>query len=136
MPPSADEALARIADDAARAQRRAERFAALQTAVGGIRGRAVSRERDLAVEVDSGGRIVALRIHDTALSRGGARLGSEILALVEASCDSAQDQVREAAVRLLGEDEPLLRSFPARPRRASTSALGTSGERQGREGLA
>jgi hypothetical protein len=124
---SADDAIARVAADVARAEQRAERFAELQSATAALRVRTVSRERDIAVEVDSSGRLVGLRIHDVALSRGGSRLADEIVALIGSACRSLQEELREAAVRVLGEDEPLLHAFPA-PSGVAGAARAATGE--------
>lgn len=48
----ADEAEQRIQDGVRRAQQRAERYPALQSAIDGVRGKAVSVRRDLSVEVE------------------------------------------------------------------------------------
>lgn len=51
----ADEAIARVEEDVRRARERAARYPPLQAAIDGVRARAVSPHRDLAVEVDAAG---------------------------------------------------------------------------------
>ncbi len=107
----ADAAIARDEEDVRRVQRRAERLPPLREAVAAARGTAVSRERDLGVTVDPSGRIVALTIEDSALSRGGARLAADLVRLLGQARRDLQRQLLGSAVETLGVDDPLVETY-------------------------
>jgi hypothetical protein len=107
----ADAAIEKVADDVRRAQTRAERMPQLQAAAAAVRGRAISRQRDIAVVVSQTGQITELRIHDQALERGGSRLAADLIQLVDQARVDLQRQMLDVAVDLLGEDDPLVETY-------------------------
>lgn len=107
----ADEAIARVQDDVRRAQARAVRFGELREAIAAVRGRAVSRARDVAVEVDSTGGVIDLQISDAALDRGGSRLAAEIMGLIAMAGRDARRSTADVAGGILGEDDPTVASL-------------------------
>jgi hypothetical protein len=109
----ADEAIARVQDDVRRAEARAVRFGELREAVAAVRGRAVSRARDVAVEVDSTGAVTDLQISDQALHRGGIGLSAEIVALIAAAGRDARRSTADVAGGILGDDDPTVASLRA-----------------------
>lgn len=109
----ADEAIERVQDDVRRAQQRAERYPALQSAIDGVRGRAVSIRRDLSVEVDAAGVLKDLQIGDTALDRGGDRLSAEIFELIGKATKQARAEVMNATTEIMGEDDPIVKTIAA-----------------------
>jgi len=109
----ADDAIERIQEDVRRAQQRAERYPALQSAIEGVRGRAVSARRDLSVEVDAAGVLKDLRIGDTALDRGGDRLTTEIFELIGKATKQARTAVMDATTEIMGDDDPIVRTIAA-----------------------
>ena len=108
---NADEVEGRIQEDVRRALQRAERMPELVAATQAARGRAVSRERDISVEVDHTGQVTSLQIANEALRRGGTRLAAEILSLLNQARHEVQKQMLAAATGVLGEDDPLLDPF-------------------------
>jgi hypothetical protein len=108
---NADDAIAKVEEDVRRAQQRAGWLPQLRAAIEAAWGRAVSRQRDLAVEVDHTGQVTSLRIHDVALERGGTRLASDLVGLVSQARHEVKKLVLAAASDVLGEDDPLLGSF-------------------------
>lgn len=102
----ADAAIAKVQDDVRRAQARAARFGELREAIAAVRGRAVSRARDVAVEVDSAGGVTDLRISDAALDRGGSRLSAEIVGLISMAGRDARRSTADVAGGILGDDDP------------------------------
>lgn len=109
----ADEAIQRVQDDVRRAQQRAERYPALQSAIDGVRSKAVSIRRDLSVEVDAAGVLRGLQIGDSALERGGDRLASEIFELMGKATKQARADALAATTEIMGEDDPIVRTIAA-----------------------
>ena len=98
----------RIDDDIRRVQDRAEKMNELSQASARVRGASASQQRDLAVEVDSAGRVTKLQIANQALSRGGSRVAAELMELFARAHQHAQEQMLETATGLLGEGDPVL----------------------------
>lgn len=119
-----DEAVSGVNDDVQRVQDRAEQLGVLAASSARVRGAAVSRGRDLVVEVDASGRVTKLQIANQALSRGGTRIGSELMDLLRLAHQDAQAQVLHAATALLGED-PVLDML--RPEAVEDQGLGAPG---------
>jgi len=109
----ADEAVQRVQDDVRRAQQRAERYPALQSAIDGVRGKAVSIRRDLSVEVDAAGVLRDLRIADSALDRGGDRLAAEIFELMGKATRQARADTLAATTEIMGDDDPIVKTIAA-----------------------
>ncbi|MDQ1131035.1 hypothetical protein [Microbacterium sp. SORGH_AS_0888] len=109
----ADAAIARIEEDVRRAQRRAERYPAFQAAVDGVRARAVSRRRDVAVEVDAGGIVRVLEVTDAAAERGGRYVTQEVMALIGAASRDARAKTLAITAEILGEDDPIVKVVAA-----------------------
>jgi len=109
----ADEAIERVAEDVRRAQQRAERYPTLQSAIDGVRGRAMSIRRDVSVEVDAAGVLKDLRIGDTALDRGGDRLAAEIFELISKATKQARAETLSATMEIMGEDDPIVKTIAA-----------------------
>lgn len=109
----ADEAIERVTEDVRRAQQRAERYPALQSAIDGVRGRAMSLRRDVSVEVDAAGVLKDLRIGDTALDRGGDRLAAEIFELMSKAVKQARAETLSATMEIMGEDDPIVKTIAA-----------------------
>jgi DNA-binding protein YbaB len=110
---NADEAIAKIEDDIRRAEKRAERLPELQTAIDAVRARAISRQRDVAVEVDAGGVVRELEISDAALERGGRRLSQDVLALIRSATQDARARTLGLTTEILGEEDPLVKVVAA-----------------------
>ena len=108
-----DEAIARIEADVLRAQHRPERLSALRAATEAVRGSAVSRQRDIAVDVDSTGQVVGLQITNAACARGGAAVTADVLSLIAAARKQAQQRMVGAAAAVLGEDDPVVGTLRA-----------------------
>lgn len=87
------------------------RFGELREAIAAVRGRAVSRARDVAVEVDSTGGVIDLQISDAALDRGGSRLAAEIMGLIAMAGRDARRSTADVAGGILGEDDPTVASL-------------------------
>lgn len=107
----ADETIQRVQDDVRRAQSRAERYPALQSALDGVRGGAISVRRDLSVEVDASGVLRDLRIGDGALERGGDRLAGEIFDLIGKATREARARTLAATTEIMGEDDPIVKTI-------------------------
>lgn len=103
-----DAMIAGIEDDVRRVRDRAERMGELAAASESVRGSAASQGRDLVVEVEASGRVTKLQISNQALSRGGTRIGSDLMDLLGQAHQDAQAQVLHAAIGALGDDDPLL----------------------------
>lgn len=103
-----DDAIARVEDDIRRAQQRAERMSQLRSEAEAVRGSAISRQRDIEVEMDHTGQVTGVIINDQALDRGGRRVAADIMELLGRARQDVQAQMLEVASRLLGEDDPLL----------------------------
>lgn len=97
-----------IEDDIRRVQDRDEHMRQLSMASEGVRGSAISRQRDLLVEVDAAGRATKLQIVNQALSRGGTQVSAELMKLFTQAHQDAQGQILEAARVMLGESDPVL----------------------------
>lgn len=109
----ADEAIQRVQDNVRRAKSRAERYPALQSALDGVRGGAVSVRRDLSVEVDASGVLRNLRIGDGALERGGDRLAVEIFELIGKATREARARTLAATTEIMGDDDPIVKTIAA-----------------------
>lgn len=101
----ADEALAKVNEDIQLAQQRLERLPRLREVTESARGRAASPRRDIAVEVNHADQVTALQIRDEALSRGGDRLASELVGLLNAARHDVQKQMLASATEILGEED-------------------------------
>lgn len=110
---SSDEAIARVEEDVRRAQQRAARYPALQSAIDGVRARAVSPRRDLAVEVDAGGVVRALDVSDAALDRSGRQVGDELLELIGRASRDARAQTLALTTEIMGADDPIVKTVAA-----------------------
>lgn len=106
-----DEVIARVEADARRSDERAAKMPAFEAALAQVKGEAVSPRRDMRVEVDSTGRVVALRIAEPALTRGAQRLSQEVLALIRAAEADARRATLESVEQLLGPDDPITRQL-------------------------
>lgn len=103
-----DEAIARVQEDIQRAQERAARMPQLREATEAVRGYAISRHRDIEVEMDHTGQVTALRIANQALTRGGTKVAADIMDLLTVARHNVQAQMLEAASGVLGADDPML----------------------------
>lgn len=110
---SPEESLAKIDDDVRRAEQRGALLPQLQSAIDGVRGRAKSRQRDIAVEVDASGALRSLDITDLAFDRGGRRLSQDVLELVAKATQEARAQTLALSTEILGEDDPLVKVVAA-----------------------
>ncbi|MBZ4487197.1 hypothetical protein LQ938_00060 [Microbacterium sp. cx-55] len=106
-----DEVLARVEADARRSEERAAKMPAFEAALAQVRGEAVSPRRDIRLEVDSTGRVTALRISEPALGRGAQRLSHEILGLIRAAEADSRRATLESVEQLLGPDDPITRQL-------------------------
>lgn len=103
-----DDALAQVEADVRRSDARAAQMPAFESAIARARGKASSKDRDITVQVDAAGRVIDLRISDHALSRGGQRLGYEVLATIREAEADVQRQTLSAVTELLGTDDPIV----------------------------
>jgi hypothetical protein len=110
---SPEDSLARIQDDVRRAEQRGALLPQLQTAIDGIRGKATSPQRDIAVEVDATGVVRVLDIRDAAFSRGGQRVSHDVLALIREATQNARAQTLARTTEILGESDPLVKVVAA-----------------------
>jgi len=104
----ADAAIAKVQDDMRRARRRAERMGDLQRATTAARGTAISRGRELAVQVDHSGWLTELRLTDAAMRRGPAGVARLILDTARLARRDLEQKLLAAASDILGEDDPAL----------------------------
>ncbi len=102
-----DESLAQVEADVRRSDERAARMPAFEAALSRVRGDASSPGRDIHVQVDATGRVVGLRLSETAVSRGSRRLSADILTVIRAAERSAQNAALEAVSDLLGAEDPI-----------------------------
>lgn len=127
---SPQETLGRIKDDLRHAHEREQKLPLLQSAIEKVRARAVSRCRDISVEVDSTGTIRHLDITDAALERGGQRVSQEVRELISSASRKARTRVIEVTTEIMGGSDPIVdivaeellpdpdERFDAAPRRA------------------
>lgn len=108
-----DDALAQVEADVRRSNARAAQMPAFEATVAQARGRASSKDRDIIVQVDAAGRVIDLRITDHALSRGGQRLGYELLATIREAEADVQRKTLSAVSDLLGSDDPIVAQLQA-----------------------
>ncbi|WEG08615.1 hypothetical protein PU630_15425 [Microbacterium horticulturae] len=106
---SPEDSLAKIRDDVERAEARATVLPKLQDQIAQARARVVSRQRDIAVEVDSSGVLTVLDITDAALSRGGRAVSREVLDLIAAATLDVRKETLAISKELLGEDDPIVK---------------------------
>jgi hypothetical protein len=125
----ADEAIARVQADVVRARERAQRLSELRARTASVRGAAVSRRRDVSVEVDQSGAVVDLQISDAALDRGGRGLAAELISLISAARSDAQRRLIDTAAEVLGEDDPVVGSLEATLAPPSRPGSGETGIR-------
>jgi hypothetical protein len=122
-----DDAVARLHESVRRAPQRAAQVPPLQQAMHGVRSRAAPSSRDIAVEVDHTGQVTSLRIADSALGRGGARLAAELVGALNA----ARHDARKHAVPGERSEQPaeLVEAAPRRrPRRRSGRSTPHAGD--------
>lgn len=125
----AEETLERIRSDIERAEARAAALPLLQEAVGQIRERAISRQRDIAVDVDANGQLAGLDITDAALARGGRAIAADVLQLISKATLLVRERALEVTVELLGEDDPITKMTAAQLAADTAPESGASGVR-------
>ncbi|MFJ4038852.1 YbaB/EbfC family nucleoid-associated protein [Microbacterium sp. NPDC090007] len=108
MSPDPDESFAQVEADVRRAESRAARMPAFEAAVAAARGTGRSRGRDIVVQVDSAGRVVDLRLSESALARGASRLAAELVTAIREAEADAHRATLQAVTGLLGADDPIV----------------------------
>lgn len=108
-----EESFAQVEADVRRAEARAAQMPAFEAAVASVRGTGRSRGRDVVVHVDSGGRVVDLRLSEAALARGAQRLAAEVLATIRWAEADARESTLRAVADLLGDDDPIVAQLRA-----------------------
>lgn len=122
----AKETLERIRSDIERAEARAAALPLLQETVGQIRERAISRQRDIAVDVDANGQLAGLDITDAALARGGRAIAADVLQLISKATLLVRERALEVTVELLGEEDPITKMTAAQLTADTAPESGTS----------
>lgn len=122
----AEETLERIRSDIERAEARAAALPLLQETVGQIRERAISRQRDIAVDVDANGQLAGLDITDAALARGGRAIAADVLQLISKATLLVRERALEVTVELLGEEDPITKMTAAQLTADTAPESGTS----------
>ncbi|KQM37117.1 MULTISPECIES: YbaB/EbfC family nucleoid-associated protein [Microbacterium] len=121
MPLDPEESFAQVEADVRRAELRAAQMPAFEATVASVRGTGRSRGRDVIAQVDSGGRVVDLRLSEAALARGAQRLSAEILSTIRHAEADARESTLRAVSELLGADDPIVAQLrdtePASPER-------------------
>lgn len=120
-----EESLASIREDVERAGARAAALPLLQESIGRVRARAVSRGRDIAVEVDAGGVLTVLDITDAALSRGGRAVSREVMQLIAQATRDGRRQSLAVTTELLGDDDPIVQVAAAQLEDAEPRSWGS-----------
>jgi DNA-binding protein YbaB len=113
VPLDPDDSLAQIEADVRLIQTRAQMMPTFEKAVAQVRGKAASAGRDIRVEVDSGGRVLDLRVSESALAGGAQRLSHELLAVIRAAESDATKATLDAVGALLGADDPIVAQLRA-----------------------
>jgi len=121
VPLDPEESFAQVEADVRRAELRAAQMPAFEATVSSVRGTGRSRGRDVIAQVDSGGRVVDLRLSEAALARGAQRLSAEILSTIRHAEADARESTLRAVSELLGAEDPIVAQLrdtePASPER-------------------
>lgn len=96
---------ARIEQQVADAERRAEKAAQVRDDIAGLREQATSSGRDVAVTVDSSGRLAEVKLTDAAYNRSPAALGALIVALASEAQRAAGARAVEIAAEAFGAED-------------------------------
>lgn len=73
-----------------------------------MRAQVLSRQKHIAVEVDSNGILTLLDITDAALARGGRSLSRELMDLTAKATIQVRGRTLAITTELLGEDDPIV----------------------------
>lgn len=96
---------ARIEQQVKDAERRAERAAQVRDDIAAVREQASSPGRDVAVTVDSSGRLAAVTLTDAALDRSPVALGALIVELAGEAQRAAGARAVEIAAEAFGAED-------------------------------
>lgn len=96
---------ARIEQQVKDAERRAAQAVQVRDDIAAVRERAMSRGRDVAVTVDSSGRLADVKLTDAAFDRSPAALGALIVALAGDAQRAAGAKAVEIAADAFGEED-------------------------------
>lgn len=119
-----DALIARVQDQVAAAQQRAQAAQQMRARVDAVRGTAFSPRRELSVTVDASGRLVDMELSDAALDLRAKDLSRLIVTTAQAATRDAGQQATELAAAAFGEDSPVV----ARLRDEVEARTGVDGE--------
>ena len=100
--------IARVQEQVAQAQQRAQAAQQMRAEVEALRGTATSPRREVAVTVDASGRLVDVDIADAALDLRAKELGRLIIETAGAAQRDAGEQAMAVASRAFGENSPVV----------------------------
>ncbi|WEG09296.1 YbaB/EbfC family nucleoid-associated protein [Microbacterium horticulturae] len=103
-----DVLIARVQDQVAAAQQRAQAAQQMRAQVEAVRGTAYSQRRELSVTVDASGRLVDVELSDAALDLRARDLSRLIVTTAQAASRDAGQQAMDLAVTAFGEDSPVV----------------------------
>jgi len=103
-----DVLIARVQDQVAAAQKRAQAAQQMRAQVEAVRGTAYSQRRELSVTVDASGRLVDVQLSDAALELRARDLSRLIITTAQAASRDAGQQAMDLAAAAFGEDSPVV----------------------------
>ncbi|WP_051191869.1 YbaB/EbfC family nucleoid-associated protein [Microbacterium luticocti] len=103
-----DVLIARVHDQVAAAQQRAQAAQQMRAQVEAVRGTASSPRRELSVTVDASGRLVDVELSDAALNLGARDLSRMIVSTAQAASRDAGQQAVDLAAAAFGDDSPVV----------------------------
>jgi DNA-binding protein YbaB len=103
-----DVLIARVQEQVAQAQERAQAAQQMRAEVEAVRGTATSPRRELTVTVDASGRLVNVDVSDAALDLRAKDLGRLIVETAAAAQRDAGAQAMAVASRAFGADSPVV----------------------------
>ncbi|WP_417563877.1 YbaB/EbfC family nucleoid-associated protein [Microbacterium sp.] len=118
-----DVLIARVQEQVAQAQQRAQAAQQMRAEVEALRGTATSARREVSVTVDASGRLIDVDLADAALDLRARDLGRLIVATAGAAQRDAGEQAVAVASRAFGDDSPVVDRL-----RAELDARTASGE--------
>lgn len=104
----ADAQIDRILNEGRKAEARLRVLSVLQTAMSEVTGSASNRAGTVRVTVALDGVPTSVKIFDSALSAGGARLSMELMSLLKEARVAATEQAAHIAEALLADDPEML----------------------------
>lgn len=118
-----DVLIARVQQQVAQAQERAQAAQQMRAEVEALRGTAASPRREVSVTVDASGRLIDVDLADAALDLRARDLGRLIVETAGAAQRDAGEQAMAVASRAFGDDSPVVDRL-----RAELDARTASGE--------